>query len=75
MAVSVDALVAGGVCEPMATLGCDGHAVNDTILAHGQLLVDDPGGSARSGDREGPDAVQPTRAVPHPAVGDHVRLP
>ena len=22
--------------------GCDGHAVNDTILAHGQLLVDDP---------------------------------
>ncbi len=31
-----------GVCEPMATLGCDWHAVNDTILAHGQLLVDDP---------------------------------
>jgi hypothetical protein len=23
-------------------LGYDGHAVNDTILAHGQLLVDDP---------------------------------
>ncbi|MCB9428953.1 MAG: hypothetical protein H6524_09090 [Actinobacteria bacterium] len=31
-----------GVCEPLATLGCDGHAVNDTMLAHGQLLVDDP---------------------------------
>ena len=26
----------------MATLGRDGHAVHDTILAHGQLLVDDP---------------------------------
>ena len=26
----------------MATLGYDGHAVNDTILAYGQLLVDDP---------------------------------
>jgi hypothetical protein len=23
-------------------LGCDWHAVNDTMLAHGQLLVDDP---------------------------------
>ena len=31
-----------GVCQPSATLGRDGHAVNDTILAHGQLLVDDP---------------------------------
>ena len=26
----------------MATLGYDGHAVNDTIQAHGQLPVDDP---------------------------------
>jgi hypothetical protein len=26
----------------MATLGCDGHAVNDTMQAYGQLLVDDP---------------------------------
>jgi hypothetical protein len=26
----------------LATWGCDGHAVNDTTLAHGQLLVDDP---------------------------------
>ena len=26
----------------MATLGCDWHAVNDTPLAYGQLLVDDP---------------------------------
>ncbi|MEI2620329.1 MAG: hypothetical protein V9G09_06275 [Candidatus Nanopelagicales bacterium] len=26
----------------MATWGYDGHAVNDTTLAHGQLLVDDP---------------------------------
>ncbi|HRV67213.1 MAG TPA: hypothetical protein P5074_12715, partial [Candidatus Nanopelagicales bacterium] len=32
----------GGVCQPLATLGYDGHAVNDTILAYGQLLVDDP---------------------------------
>ena len=31
-----------GVCQPLANLGCDGHAVNDTTLAHGQLLVDDP---------------------------------
>ena len=31
-----------GVCEPLATLGCDWHAVNDTPLAYGQLLVDDP---------------------------------
>ena len=31
-----------GVCEPLATLGYDGHAVNDTIQAHGQLPVDDP---------------------------------
>jgi hypothetical protein len=23
-------------------LGYDGHAVNDTMLAHGQLLIDDP---------------------------------
>ena len=26
----------------MATWGCDWHAVHDTTLAHGQLLVDDP---------------------------------
>ena len=26
----------------MANWGCDWHAVNDTTLAHGQLLVDDP---------------------------------
>jgi hypothetical protein len=26
----------------MATWGCDWHAVNETILAHAQLLVDDP---------------------------------
>ena len=24
------------------TLGCDWHAVNDTMLTYGQLLVDDP---------------------------------
>ena len=23
-------------------VGCDGHAVNDTMLAYGQLLVDNP---------------------------------
>ena len=32
----------GGVREPLATWGCDGHAVNDTMLAYGQLLVDNP---------------------------------
>ena len=42
MAVSGRCSSGRGVCEPMATLGCDWHAVNDTILAHGQLLVDDP---------------------------------
>jgi hypothetical protein len=26
----------------VAKWSCDGHAVHDTILAHGQLLVDDP---------------------------------
>ena len=26
----------------MANWGCDWHAVHDTTLAHGQLLVDDP---------------------------------
>ena len=26
----------------MAKWSCDGHAVNDTMLAYGQLLVDDP---------------------------------
>ena len=26
----------------MATLGCDWHTVNDTMLTYGQLLVDDP---------------------------------
>ena len=60
----------------MATLGCDGHAVNDTMLAHGQLLVDDP---ERIGPIQatGKDQTLSNRVggVPHPAVGDHVRLP
>ena len=52
-----------------------GIAVNDTTLAHGQLLVDDP-------ERIGP--IQATGmdqtlfnrvGVPHPAAGDHARLP
>ena len=34
--------MAGGVCEPLATWGCDWHAVHDTMLTYGQLLVDDP---------------------------------
>ncbi|MBK9435211.1 MAG: hypothetical protein IPN52_08880 [Micrococcales bacterium] len=42
MAVSGRCSGGRGVCEPLATLGCDGHAVNDTIQAHGQLPVDDP---------------------------------
>jgi hypothetical protein len=42
MAVSGRCSGGRGVCEPMATLGCDWHAVNDTPLAYGQLLVDDP---------------------------------
>ncbi len=42
MAVSGRCSGGRGVCEPSATWGCDGHAVNDTILAYGQLLVDDP---------------------------------
>ena len=42
MAVSRRCSGGRGVCEPSATWGCDGHAVNDTILAYGQLLVDDP---------------------------------
>ena len=42
MAVSGRCSGGRGVCEPSSTLGCDGHAVNDTILAHAQLLVDDP---------------------------------
>ena len=64
----------GGVCQPLATLGYDGHAVNDTILAYGQLLVDDP-------ERIGPiqatgmDQTLFNREYPHPAVGDHIRLP
>ena len=32
----------------MATLGCDWHTLNDTMLAYGRLLVDDP-------ERIGPD--------------------
>ncbi len=32
----------GGVREPLATWGCDWHTVNDTMLAYGQLLVDNP---------------------------------
>jgi len=54
----------------------DWHAINDTMLAHGQLLVDDPeriGPIQVTGMLDGRDAVQP--GVPHPAVGDHVRLP
>ena len=42
MAVSGRCSGGRGVCQPLATWGCDGHAVNDTTLAHGQLLVDDP---------------------------------
>ena len=42
MAVSGRCSGGRGVCQPLATWGCDGHAVNDTMLAHGQLLVDDP---------------------------------
>ena len=42
MAVSGRCSGGRGVCEPLATLGYDGHAVNDTIQAHGQLPVDDP---------------------------------
>ena len=42
MAVSGRCSGGRGVCEPLATLGCDWHTVNDTMLAHGQLLVDDP---------------------------------
>ena len=42
MAVSGRCSGGRGVCEPLATLGCAWHAVNDTILAYGQLLVDDP---------------------------------
>jgi hypothetical protein len=26
----------------MANWGCDGHAIHDTTLAYGQLLIDDP---------------------------------
>ena len=42
MAVSRRCSGGRGVCEPSATLGCDWHAVNATMLAYGQLLVDDP---------------------------------
>ena len=42
MAVSGRRSGGRGVCQPLATLGCNGHAVNDTILAHAQLLVDAP---------------------------------
>ena len=42
MAVSGRCSGGGGVREPLATWGCDGHAVNDTMLAYGQLLVDNP---------------------------------
>ncbi len=42
MAVSGRCSGGRGVCEPSATWGCDWHAVNDTILAHAQLLVDAP---------------------------------
>ena len=50
-------LCGGGVCEPLATLGCAGMP-STTILAHGQLLVDDPEliaiTRARSGGGEAP---------------------
>ena len=76
MAVSGRCSGGRGVCEPLATWGCDWHAVNDTILAHGQLLVDDP---ERIGPIQatGKDQTLSNRVggVPHPAVGDHVRLP
>ena len=76
MAVSGRCSGGRGVCEPLATLGCDGHAVNDTMLAHGQLLVDDP-------ERIGPiQATGKDQTLfnrfgegPHPAVDDHIRLP
>ena len=42
MAVSGRRSGGRGVCQPLATWGCNGHAVNDTILAHAQLLVDAP---------------------------------
>ena len=42
MAVSGRCSGGRGVCQPLATWGCDWHAVNDTMLAYGQLLVDDP---------------------------------
>ena len=42
MAVSRRCSGGRGVCETLATWGCDGHAVHDTMLAYGQLLVDNP---------------------------------
>ena len=65
-----------GACEPLATLGCDWHTLNDNdagprSAAGRRSRADRPG----PGERDGPDAVQPGRGVPHPAVGDHVRLP
>ncbi len=42
MAVSGRCSGGRGVCEPLATWGCDWHAVHDRMLVYGQLLVDDP---------------------------------
>ena len=76
MAVSGRCSGGRGVCEPLANWGCDGHAVNDTMLAYGHLLVDDPERIAPI-QATGKDQTlsTPGQAVPHPAPGDHVRLP
>ncbi len=73
MAVSGRCSGGRGVCEPLATWGCDWHAVHDTMLTYGQLLVDDPERIAPI-QATGKDQTLFNR-VPHPAVGDHVRLP
>ena len=63
-----------GRCEPSATWGCDGHAVNDTILAYGQLLVDDPEiGPIQATGKD--QTLFNREAVPHPAVDDHIDSP
>ena len=48
MAVSGGCSGGRGVCGTIGHVGCDWHAVNDTMLAHGQLLVDDPERIGRS---------------------------
>ncbi len=40
---------ARSVNEVAAELGCDWHTVNDTVVAYGEILIDDPG---RFGDVE-----------------------